>query len=133
MDIHHQNDMASAVPQSLRSWFLVHFVVDMVFAVPLMIAPEWSLSLMRFPVIDPFTTRLVAAALFGIGGVSYLVHKKGKETYVTMLLLKLIWSAAAVIGLVWTLISQPIFMGYVIAGIFAVFFCIWMYYYKMIK
>ena len=55
------------VPSSLRSWFVVHFVADIVFALPLFLAPQWTLTLLGWRAVDPIATRLVAAALFGIG------------------------------------------------------------------
>lgn len=119
-----------SVPAHLRTWFHVHFIVDMIFALPLMIAPVWVLGMLGFSPVDPFATRLVAAALFGIGGVSTLLNSKGTEFYKSMLTLKLIWSGTAVVGLVWTLLSTPVFMGWIIAAIFAAFFILWGYYYR---
>ena len=121
------------VPKSLRTWFHIHFVADYIFAIPLMIAPVWTMQLLGFPVVDPYTTRLVAAALFGVGGVSYLLNDKGLETYRTLLTLKIVWSWAAIVGLILTLQSQPVFMAYVILGLFVVFSGIWSYYYHKIK
>ena len=60
------------VPRSLRFWFVVHFVVDFIFAVPLLLAPVWLMTLFGFESPDPFTGRLVGAALLGIGGESLL-------------------------------------------------------------
>jgi len=121
------------IPDSLRTWFKIHFWVDMLFAVPMMVAPVWTVGLLGFGVVDPFTTRLVAAALFGIGGVSLLLNKQGIEFYKTMLTLKLIWSSTAVVGLVWSTLETPVVMGVVLAGVFAVFFLLWAYYYKRIN
>ena len=123
----------ATVPQSLRTWFKIHFAVDMLFATPMMVAPVWTVGLLGFPVADPFTTRLVAAALFAIGGVSLLLNKQGLQFYRTMLTLKLLWSSTAVVGLVWTTLQTPVVMGWVLAGIFAVFFVLWMYYYRRIS
>ncbi len=57
----------TVVPSSLRFWFLIHFVVDVVVAVPLFVAPELTLSLFGWTTVDPIATRLVGAALMGIG------------------------------------------------------------------
>ena len=35
----------NSVPGSLRRWFVVHFMVDMIFAAPLMLAPFFILNL----------------------------------------------------------------------------------------
>ena len=43
------------------------FIADIVSAVPLFIAPVYCLELLGWPSPDPVATRMVAAALFGIG------------------------------------------------------------------
>jgi hypothetical protein len=93
------------VPQVLRNWFVVHFVADMLFAIPLMIAPKAVLGMVGWEVVDPFATRLVAAALFGIGIESYLGRNRGRDAFLGMLTLKVIWSSAAVLGIAWTLLD----------------------------
>ena len=55
------------IPRLLPFWFVVHFVADVAFAIPLFLAPEWFLGLVGWETVDPIATRLVAAALFGIG------------------------------------------------------------------
>ncbi len=78
------------VPDRLRFWFVVHFIVDMLFAIPLFVAPEWLLILFGWDRVDPLTSRLVAAALFGIGIESFLGRGAGIEAFRGMLNLKLI-------------------------------------------
>jgi len=56
------------VPSSLRTWFVVHSIADIAFALPLFLAPHWTLTLLGWHAVDPIATRLVAAALFGIEG-----------------------------------------------------------------
>ena len=41
------------IPQALKTWFVVHFVVDMLFAIPLMLAPNYTLALLGWNQIDP--------------------------------------------------------------------------------
>ena len=57
------NSEVAMVPRSLRFWFVTHFVVDFIFAIPLLIAPVWFLTTFGFENPDPFTARLVGAAL----------------------------------------------------------------------
>lgn len=116
------------VSRSLRAWFVVHFWADMLFGVPLLVAPGTLMGLFGWTVVDPFTARLVGAALLGIGGVSLLARDAGVETYRTLLGLKLIWSAAAVVGMVVTLAqgdAPP--AGWLFVGIFGGFFMVWAY------
>ena len=118
------------VSDRLRFWFVVHFVVDMLFAVPLFIAPEWMLTLFGWQNVDPLTSRMVAAALFGIGIESFLGRYAQVDVFRGMLNLKLIWSFGAVLGILNSLIQAgggP-FMGWVVMGIFVAFFFLWAYY-----
>lgn len=117
------------VPQSLRLWFVIHFVFDFILGVPLLIAPIWFLTLFGFENPDPFTARLVGAALLGIGGESLLGWNGPIEAFRAMLNLKIIWSLAAIFGIILTLIFNggPL-MTYMVLLLFAVFSGLWMYY-----
>ncbi len=98
--------LAKEVPQALRNWFLVHFVIDFIFAIPLMFVPVLFLGSLGWQVVDPIAARLVAAALFGIGLESLLSYKAPVETYKGMLNLKIIWSTAAIAGLIISILQD---------------------------
>jgi len=120
----------AAVPNGLRTWFVVHFVVDLLFAIPMMIAPVATLTLFGWQTIDPFTTRIVAAALFGIGIESWLGRNAGREAYQGMLNLKIIWSSAVIIGLAWSLLDGyqgELFFPLLILALFLAFNLLWLY------
>ncbi len=118
------------VSERLRFWFVVHFVIDMLFAIPLFIAPRWMLQLFGWQTVDPYTSRLVAAALFGIGIESLLGRNASAETFKAMLNLKLIWSSGAVLGLGISiaLAGGGPFMAWAVLLIFVTFFFLWSYY-----
>jgi hypothetical protein len=88
----------TSVPEALRRWFVIHFWVDILFAIPLILVPVEMLSMFGWQTVDAYTGRLVAAALFGIGIESYLGRNAGVESFRNMLNLKVIWSLAAVVG-----------------------------------
>ena len=118
------------VPAALKTWFVIHFAVDMLFAVPLMLAPVFTLRLVGWEQVDPFTARLVAAALFGIGIESFLGRNAGSEAYRGMLDLKIIWSFAAVLGLLVSMLqgaqgSPPVVWGIIL--LFLAFNLLWVY------
>jgi len=117
------------VPRSLRFWFVIHFVVDFIFAIPLLVAPVWLLTLFGFESPDPFTARLVGAALLGIGGESLLGWEGSIDAFRAMLNLKIIWSLAATVGIILTLIFNggPL-MAYVVLLLLAGFCGLWIYY-----
>lgn len=114
------------VSQGLRRWFILHFWVDMLFAVPLFLAPALTLSVLGFAPADPLFVRLVAAALFGIGGTSLLVRSESAEVYRVLLLLKMIWSGVAILALLWSIVEDPTVPGlYLGVFLFIVFFIVW--------
>jgi len=116
------------VPKGLRIWFVVHFVADLLFALPLFFAPEFTLKLFGWTTVDPFTTRLVAAALFGIGIESLLGRNAGLEGFLGMLNLKVIWSASALLGILWTQLTGGPVMGWAFLAVFGAFHILWLYY-----
>ncbi len=127
------------IPISLRRWFIVHFIADTLFAVPLFIVPTLLLNLLNWQNIDPLMARMVAAALFGIGIESLLCIKLGKDAFIAMLNLKIIWSFAAItgfiIGLGKGLFGYPA-VGVALLLIFGSFNILWIYwrlYFKKMK
>jgi len=115
-------------PQAVRTWFVAHFVADILFAVPLFVAPRAFLGALGWSAVDPLATRLVAAALFGIGIQSLLGRNEGTETFRAMLTLKVIWSATATIGLVWSQLEGGPLMGWALVAIFGGFNVVWTYF-----
>ena len=116
------------IPSSLRTWFVIHFMVDYLFAIPLFIAPAWFLSLFGFTIIDFVTARLVAAALFAVGGISLLSSNASIETYKSLLKLKIIWSVSAIAGLLLSLWQGAPVLLWLVVLVFALFAVVWGYY-----
>jgi hypothetical protein len=116
------------IPKGLRNWFLIHFIADYLFGLPLLIAPVWTMTLFGWTTVDPATTRLVGAALLGIGGESLLSRNASLETYRALLNLKVIWSLSAILGIGLSLIEGAPPMGWGFLAIFATFSAIWIYY-----
>jgi hypothetical protein len=116
------------VPKSLRTWFVIHFIADYLFGLPLLIAPVWTMTIFGWITIDPVTTRLVGAALLGIGGESLLVRNATIEIYRAMLNLKIIWSLSAILGILLSILdgSPPLAWGFL--AIFAGFSILWIGY-----
>ncbi|MCB9568892.1 MAG: hypothetical protein H6710_17040 [Myxococcales bacterium] len=121
------------VPPSLRLWFVVHFVADIAFAIPLFFAPEAFLSLLGWQTIDPVTTRIVAAALVGIGVQSLLARHESAEVFRAMLSLKVLWSATATLGILWSVLDGGPPFAWAFVGIFALFNVVWTRYYLMLR
>lgn len=115
-------------PPALRTWFVVHFVADLVFAVPLFAAPRAFLGLLGWSCVDPIASRLVAAALLGIGIQSLLGRNESTETFRAMLNLKIIWSASATVGLVWSQLDGGPPLGWMFVAVFGSFNVVWTYF-----
>ncbi len=116
------------VPRSLRIWFVLHFAADYLAAIPLMVAPVAVLSLLGWQVVDPLATRLVAAALFGIGGVSLTGRNADAPSFRHMLTMKLIWAGTAILGIAWSIIEGAPAAAWGFLVIFVLFGLLWGYY-----
>lgn len=124
------------VPSILRVWFVIHFALDIAFALPLFIAPNRVLELFGWVTVDTIATRLAAAALFGIGVESLLGRNAGRESFNGMLRLKILWSGFATIGLVWSVIEADLkylVVGWLLVAIFAAFHLLWWYWFLRLR
>lgn len=123
----------TTVPSSLRTWFVVHFWVDILVAMPLFVAPRALQSALGWTTFDPVAPRLVAAALFGIGVESLLVRNGNAESFRSMLNLKIIWSAAAMVGLVVALADGAPKAAWGLLLVFAAFNALWLRYRLLLR
>ena len=121
------------VPQNLRRWFVIHFATDILFAIPLLLIPEIIMPLMGWEFVDPITSRLVGAALLGIGGESLLGRNAGRAVYKAMLNLKVLWGSAAAFGITLGILNGAPTSAWIFLGIFVVFDCVWLYYWLKLR
>ena len=129
------SDNGQFVPRSLKNWFIVHCIVDLVFALPLLFFPKLFLSRLGWPYYDPMTCRIVAAALIGIGLESYLGRNASRDMYAGMLRLKIIWSLSATVGILTAMFSveeRPI-IGLLLALVFAAFNALWVFWWMKLR
>ena len=116
------------ISPALRRWFVVHFVADLLFAIPLVLIPAATLRALGWTVVDPVTARLVGAALAGIGVESLLGRNGSVEVFRAMLSLKCIWSGAAVLGLGISIVQGAPPLTWMFLMIFVAFAVLWNYY-----
>jgi hypothetical protein len=116
------------IPPALRAWFVVHFLVDVAVAIPLLLVPEEILPRVGWSAIDSVSPRLVAAALMAIGVQSWRCRNAGIETYRTLLGVKILWSATAIAGLTIAIArgAPPLTFG--LLSIFLGFSGVWSHY-----
>lgn len=92
-------------------------------------APDAFLRLLGWEMTDPFTARLVGAALIGIGVESLLGRNATAKSFLTMLRLKILWSGTAVLGILASLLQGAPPLGWANFGIFVAFNGLWTYWY----
>lgn len=124
---------ANDVPQTLRRWFVIHFVADILFAIPLLFIPEVIMPLVGWTIVDPITSRLVGATLFGIGVESLLGRNASLEVYKAMLNLKVLWGSGAVLGIVLGILMGAPASAWLFLLIFAIFSTVWIYYWLKLR
>jgi hypothetical protein len=107
---------------------VLHFIVDVVIAIPLFLFPETVLTQLGWKTVDPFASRIVAAALMGIGVESLLLRNAGGNVYRAMLDLKIIWSLTAIIGILITMLNDGPIFGWIFFGVFLLFGSVWLFY-----
>lgn len=116
------------VPHGLRTWFVIHFVADIFFGIPLLIFPQVVLGLFNWTTYDPIMTRLVGAALMGIGIESLLGRNASADTFRAMLNLKVIWASSALFAIGVGIAEGVAPIAWVFLGIFGLFWTAWVYY-----
>lgn len=116
------------VPKSLQNWFVIHFVIDIVVAIPLIFIPEIVMGYLGWRFVDPVAIRIVGAAFFAIGTESLLCRKCNPSVYIAMLNLKILWSSAAILGLIIAIYVGAPTISWFILFVFAVFLIVWLYY-----
>ncbi len=113
------------VPTTLRTWFVIHFVVDILFGIPLIFAPEWVLSLFGISIISTLTARLVGAALIAIGGMSFSARDESEDVYRILLDFKVFWSVGAMVAILLYIFEGGNPSAWVIFAMFLIFNVVW--------
>jgi len=122
------NTNNTEIPDGLRTWFVIHFAVDMLFAIPLLFFPEIIMPWFGWKTVDPVMSRLVGAALLGIGGESLLSRNASLEVFKTLLSLKIIWASGAILGIGLGLLQGGPPAAWLFLVVFIGFLGIWIYY-----
>ena len=92
----------------LRIAMLVHGILDLIGALLLLIYPQIVTVVEPLLSINFFTERMVAGALFAVGGASlYAWGFNERQRFADLLVMKVIWSNAVWIGYVVTFIQKP--------------------------
>ncbi|MFH1590917.1 MAG: hypothetical protein ABIC95_03230 [archaeon] len=122
----------ATLPSGLRTWFIIHFAVDMIVGIPLILFPYRFLGLLGLTAVEDVTARLVGAALIAIGGVSLIARDGDRSSYRSLLNLKIIWAATAMLSFVISAFSGAPKVVWLFFAAFAVFFVVWVHYRRKI-
>ena len=124
------------VPKSLENWFIVHAILDILVAIPLFIIPRIFLETLGWMEVDTLAARLVAAALLGIGSISFFSRNEQVDTYRSLVRFKLIWSIIAELGIALSLIidaeNYPS-IAWIFVVIFVSFTVLWGYWWNALR
>jgi len=122
------NDKVTEIPSGLKTWFVIHFVADMLFGIPLLLLPELILPWFGWESFDPVMPRLVGAALLGIGGESLFSRNAPRAVFEALLRLKIIWASTAILALGLGILKggPPAAWGFL--AIFVGFLGVWIYF-----
>ena len=122
------SENAETLPNGLRTWFVIHFAADVLFGIPLLFFPQMLLNFFGWKTYDPIMTRLVGAALMGIGIESLLGRNASADTFRAMLNLKVIWASSALVAIGVGIAEGAAPTAWLFLAIFFVFWCVWVYY-----
>jgi hypothetical protein len=111
--------------KSLRTTFLIHAVVGVIFGVPMLIAPGRLLLWLGWAPIDPIVSRLLGAALLALAWSSFRGWQAADRARVGLLLeMEAVFTILGCIGMLRHLLfaSYPFvpWMVFIITAIFAV-------------
>lgn len=113
----------------------MHFAIDYLFAIPLFFFPIQTLQFFGLTTPDVFTARVVASALFAIGGISLIYRDSDKKVLSGFLTLKIIWSITVILGLLLSISQSGIFnlkIGFVVL-VFLLFSLAWSYFKRKLE
>jgi hypothetical protein len=83
--------------------------------------------------VDPILSRLVGAALIGIGGESLLSRNGSVEVFRSLLRLKIIWAAAAILAIALGIGAGGARQAWIFLLIFGIFLVVWIYYHNKLN
>lgn len=120
--------------KNLKNWFIAHFIIDFIFAIPLIFIPQITLTIIGLDASgNLLTAKIVGCALIAIGGNSFLMRNSSIETYQSMLKLKLLWSGSIIFSILLSFNELKTETFIFLLSTFTIFFFVWLYYFKKLK
>ncbi len=124
--------MEKQISSGLKTTFLVHFIVALIFGLTYLLIPEVWGNLINWPVKEPPVYRLLGAALLGFGVSSWFAYKETAWEKVKIVVqMEIAWTILGTLVMLWGLLfaGLPV-MGWVNAVILAAFAVAFVYFYS---
>jgi hypothetical protein len=123
--------MNKPISSGLRTTFLVHFILGLIFGLLLLLIPEAFLGMLGWKISQPAVYRLVGAAILGFTVSSWFGYRAATWDQVRIVVLaELVWAPLATLVNLWGMISAEFppsaWVNIVIFGGFAIAF--WIFY-----
>jgi hypothetical protein len=123
--------MEKRISSGLRTTFLVHFIVGLLFGLLYLLTPQVWGRLSGWPMQDPVVYRLVGAALLGFAASSWWAYQAATwESVKIVVQTEIVWTVLATLILLWGLIFvdlPPLF--WLNAATLAAFSVAWVVFY----
>ena len=101
--------MEKTIPAGLRTTFLIHFFVGLVFGLIFLLFSELWGELVNWPATDPTIYRLLGAAILGYGVSSWFAYRETAWERVKILVqVEIIWTGLGALVSLWALIFEGI-------------------------
>jgi hypothetical protein len=113
--------------KTLKTLFLVHAVVGVIFGLPMLIAPGRFLTALGWAPIDPIVSRLLGAALLAVSWSSFRGWQADERAQVGLLVeMEAAFCVLGCVGLLRHLLFSAFpFLPWLVFGILAVFAVAW--------
>ena len=119
------------IPSGLKTTFLVHFIVALVFGLLFLLVPQVWATMGGYQITEPTMYRLVGAAILAFGASSWLGYREtAYERVKIVVATEIVWTVLATLVMVYALLfaSFPP-MGWINALIMAIFAVLFGYFY----
>ena len=121
--------MADKISSGLRTLFLVHFIIGIVFGLIFLLIPVVYGNVVNWEVQDPGAFRLIGAAMLSFSVTSLLCYRNPVWDKVKItVVMEIVWPALGTLATVWALLFEgfpPIaWLNVVLLALFFIFFVI---------
>jgi hypothetical protein len=119
--------MEKEIPKGLKTTFLVHLVLAVIFGAGFLLVPEAVTGMLGARALEPTTFRLVGAAMLAFGASSWLAYRETLWDRVKIVVqIEIVWTVLGVLATLWGLMFEGLppadWMNVLILGAFAVAF-----------